>query len=256
MAESYGELLFERYLTAQGVQFEYEPALAFTGRLVDYVISHPRNGRIYLEVKDIHQPLPSGSFFQHDPYPAIRSHIDAGKKKFKDFSDELCALVLVAAPGSFVNLMEPSTMLGAMYGDLGFIVPFDDEIVEHDARKIESGFFVGKGEMIRRSGNTNTRIAALISLVEYNTFPKEAVRYLAIDDGRSKDEKWADIEEGRAEISQEPTPCVTVWENATAKRRLPQDLFRGEMDAWWTSGQEGQSLSYVGKKRLALKIDR
>jgi hypothetical protein len=61
---------------------------------------------------------------------------------------------------------------------------------------------------------------------------------------------------GLAGISQDPTPCVTVWENGTAKRRLPQDLFRGPMDAWWTADNGFQELTFIGAKRQALKIDR
>ncbi|MGO9340246.1 MAG: hypothetical protein ACLPY1_22350 [Terracidiphilus sp.] len=254
--KTYGELLFEKYLNSQGDNFEYEPPLPNTKRLVDYVVKHPTHGQILLEVKDIQSPAPSGSFFQFEPYLAIRSHIDAGSKKFKDLPDALCALVLVAAPGSFVDLLSPHVMLGAMYGDFGWSIPFDVELGEADASQIEARFFAGKGRMVRSHSVQNTRIAALISLVDYYTFPKEAVLYLKTDDGRSEAERRADLYEGRTSIGEEKTPCVTVWENSTAKRRLPQDIFRGEMDAWWTCDQEGQARSFVGKKRLALKIDK
>jgi len=251
-----GELLFEKYLNAHCIKFEYEPPLSGTSRLIDYVVEHPTQGQILFEVKDIHNPLPAGSFFQFDPYPPVRTHIDAGSKKFKDLPDALCALVLVAAPGSFVDLLSPHVMLGAMYGNLGFTVPFDPESGSADASLIESKFMVGQGKMVRPNCFCNTRIAALVSLVEYNTFPKEAVLYLKTGDGRTEAERKADLYEGRINISQDLTPCVTVWENGTAKRRLPQDIFRGDMDAWWTCDAEGQARSFVGQRRLALKIDR
>ncbi len=253
---TYGELLFEKYLNANGIKFEYEPPMPNTSRLIDYVVEHPTHGQILLEVKDIHYPLPPGSFFQFDPYPPIRAKIAKGAEKFKDFPDSLCALVLVAAPNSFVNLLEPHVMLGAMYGDFGWTIPVDPELGKADASQIKPKFFVGKGKMVRQNQFLNTRIAALISLVDYYTFPKEAVRYLKTEDGRTEAERKADMYEGRANISEEKTPCVTVWENGTAKRRLPQDIFRGEMDAWWTCDEEGQSRSFVGQRRLLLKIDK
>jgi hypothetical protein len=108
--------------------------------------------------------------------------------------------------------------------------------------------------MVRRSGFSNTRIAAIISLFRYNTFAMDALRSLRTDDGRSREERWEDIFSGRAGISEEPTLCVTVWENGAAKRRLPQDLFRGPMDEWWTCDGEQQGRSFIGERRLALGI--
>ncbi len=251
-----GELLFEDYLRTQNIPFQHEPPLGFTNRLIDYVVEHPTHGRIYFEVKDIHSPLPMGSFGAFDPYKPIREHIEEGQRKFKDFSEELCVLVLVAAQGSFVNLMESHVMLGAMYGNLGFTIPFDTKSGTSDASKIESKFLVGDGKMVRPTRFQNTRIAALISLVNYNTFPKEAVAYLKMDHGRTEEERRIDLFEGRTNISEALTPCVTVWENGTARRRLPQDLFRGEMDAWWTCEEDRQERSFVGARRLALNIDR
>ena len=254
--KTYGELLFEKYLNLQDIKFVYEPPLPNTSRLVDYVVEHPTHGQILFEVKDIHNPPPKGSFSQFDPYPPIRRHIDEGSKKFRDLPDALSALVLVSAPGSFVDLLDPHVMLGSMYGDFGWTIPVDLELGRADGSQIESRFLPGKGKMVRSNCFRNTRIAALISLVDYNTFPKEAVRYLKTDDGRTEAERNADLYEGRINISEEKTPCVTVWENGTAKHRLPQDIFRGDMDAWWTCDEEGQSRSFIGQRRLALKIDK
>lgn len=251
-----GELAFEEYLNGQGIAFEHEPPLSFTNKLVDYVVNHATHGRVFLEVKDIICPPPLGTFSQFDPYEPIRAHIEEGQKKFKDFSEELCALVLFAPPGSFVNLMQPHVMLGAMYGNLGFTIPFDPIVGSADASRIESKFLVGDGKMVRATRFQNTRIAALISLVSYSTFAKEAALYVRLDDGRSEEDRWDDALSGRAGIKQEPTLCVTVWENGTAKRRLPHDIFRGPMDAWWTCDEDQQGPSFIGERRLALGVDK
>jgi len=251
-----GEFAFEEYLNGQGIPFEHEPPLSFTNKLIDCVVDHHTHGKIYFEVKDINCPPPAGSFSAFDPYVPIRNHIEEGQRKFKDFAEELCALVLFAPPGSFVNLMEPHVMLGAMYGNLGFTIPFDPISGSADDSRIESRFLVSEGKMVRPTRFQNTRIAALISLVSYSTFAKEALLYLRTDDGRDPEERWSDALSGLAAISQEPTLCVTVWENGTAKRKLPQDLFRGPMDAWWTCDEDRQGPSFIGERRLALGIDK
>ena len=110
--------------------------------------------------------------------------------------------------------------------------------------------------MVQPSRFQNTRIAAFISLVSYSTFAKEAMLYARTDDGRSEGERWDDALSGRAGIKQEPTLCVTVWENGIAKRKLPRDIFRGPMDAWWTCDEDRQGPSFLGERRLALGIDK
>jgi hypothetical protein len=91
---------------------------------VDFVVDHPDCGKILLEVKDIvNEPPAAGGFGFFDPYRPIRAHIEAGKKKFKNTADYTCALVLAAPPASFVMLEDPRTIMGAMYGDLGFQMP-------------------------------------------------------------------------------------------------------------------------------------
>lgn len=253
-----GELAFAEYLTAQGIGFDHEPPLSFTDKLIDFVIDHPTLGKIYLEVKDINCPPPAETVTAFDPYLPIRNHIEEGQKKFKGaaFADQLCALVLFAPPGSFVH-MEPYVMLGAMYGNFGWTFPVNTETGLADASRIESTFIMGKGKMVRPTQfpYQNTRIAAIISLLRYNMFAKEAVRYLNTDNGRTEEERRIDLYEGRSGISEESTLCVTVWENGTAKRRLPQDLFRGPMDEWWTCDGDQQGASFIGERRRALGID-
>ena len=229
--------------------------MSFTNRLIDYVVDHPTHGTIYFEVKDINCP-PRERIGQFDPYQPIRSHIEEGKDKFKGaaFEDQLCALVLFAPPGSLVHI-DPRVMLGAMYGNHGWTIPVDTETGVADPSRVESTFLAGEGKMIGRSEDRNTRIAALISLVKYNTFTKEAERYLCIDDGRSREERLEDLASGRAAINGEQILCVTVWENGTARRKLPQDIFRGQMDAWWTCDENEQCLSFVGERRRNLEVD-
>lgn len=49
---------------------------------------------------------------------------------------------------------------------------------------------------------------------------------------------------------------ATVWENAVASKKLPNDPFRGDMDAWWeTDGKGNQNLNFVGDRRRLLGVD-
>lgn len=255
---TYGETLFEEYLISQGVAFEREPKLPGMSQLIDFVIDHPTSGKVLLEVKDIENaPAPRG-FSQIDSYGPIRSHIEDAREKFKSARDYLCALVLVAAPGALVMLNEPHVMLGAMYGDFGFKVPFDPVRGQADADQIRSEFLIGKGKMVRATRVQNTRIAAIVTVQRYAIWHLAMRKHVNTDDGRTRGERLADIMRGDIEMPEEDATAlgVTIWENAVASRRLPGDLFRGEMDAWWeTDGAGTQSLTFIGERRRLLGAD-
>ncbi len=241
---TYGESLFEQYLISQSVAFEREPKLPGVGQLIDFVVDHPTGGKILLEVKDIEGALPPSGISAFDAYKPIREHIEEGTRKFKSTSDYVCALVLVVAPGGFVNLNEPHVILGAMYGDFGFKIPFDTEKGEANAEQISSEFLVGEGKMIRTTRLQNTRISALITLHNWQVWYFAMRKYLNSDDGRDRRERLADLYAGLVDLPEYDASQlgVTVWENAVATRRLPVDMFRGEMDAWWQCSDNGQSL--------------
>lgn len=156
---TYGEDLTARYLESQGIRFEHEPELPGIAQRIDFVIEHPECGKILLEVKDIKNPPPPSGFY--DAHKPIRKHIEAGAQKFKNTADYLCGLILVATPGSFVQLNDPTIMMGAMYGNLGFRIPVDTQRGIADADKIEPIYMIGDGKMIRKTRVQNTRIAAI-----------------------------------------------------------------------------------------------
>lgn len=259
---TYGEELFRAYLTAQQIAFEYEPNLPGVSQRIDFVVDHRTCGKVLLEVKDVVNPLPprGGSVF--DPYKPIREHIEEGTRKFRSTADYVCALVLAAPPSSFVQLDDPTAMLGAMYGDLGFRIPLyvgPGLPPSRDDEGIRSEFLVGNGKMVRRSRLQNTRIAALITIHAFKVWHLEMRKFLNTDDGRTPDERVQDIYDGIAGLPEdiEATEIgVTVWENAAAAKKLPTNLFRGEMDAWWEALPSGeQKLTFVGDRRRELRVD-
>lgn len=256
---TYGESLFEAYLVSQGIAFQREPALPGVSQLIDFVIDHPTYGRVLLEVKDIVNPMPVQGFSVFDSYKPIREHIEEGTRKFKSTADYVCGLVLAAPPGSFVQLNEPHVMLGAMYGDLGFRVPFYAGQGEPSERpEVTSEFLIGKGKMVRQSRFQNTRIAALISIQEFAVWHLAMRKYIRTDDGRTTSERVRDIYNGVAglpEDTEAKETGVTVWENAVAAKKLPSDLFRGEMDAWWENSPGEQTLTFIGERRRSIGVD-
>ena len=250
--------MLEAYLVAHGVAFEREPPLPGVSQLIDFVVDHPTHGKVLLEVKDIVNPMPSLGFSTFNPYKPIREHIEDGTKKFKSTADYVCALVLAAPPGSFVQLNEPSTMLGAMYGDVGFRIPFDPDGKGEADPDVRAEFLVGQGKMVRPSRLQNTRIAALISIQEFAVWNLAMRKYIHTDDGRTKAERGRDVFEGTAGLPEDieaKETGVTVWENAVATRKLPGDLFKGEMDAWYEVSEGHQTLTFAGEHRRTLGVD-
>lgn len=255
---TYGESLFEAYLISHGIAFEREPKLPGVSQLIDFVIDHPTHGKILLEVKDIVNPMPFRGFGAFDPYKPIREHIEQGTRKFKSTAGYVCGLVLSTPPGSFVQLNEPNYMLGAMYGDVGFRIPFDPDSNLSDHPEVTTEFLVGKGKMVRSSRLQNTRIAALISIQEFAVWHLAMRTYIRTDDGRTARERVQDIYDGVAGLPDDTEAKeigVTVWENAVASRKLPGDLFQGEMDAWYEFSEGLQTLTFAGGRRRSLGVD-
>jgi hypothetical protein len=238
------------------VSFEREAPLPGMSQRIDFILDHPDCGKILLEVKDIlNTPPPSGFF---DPYRPIRAHIEAGTRKFKNAADYVCVLVLAAPPNSFVQLNDPVTIMGSMYGNLGFRVPVNLGRGAASPDMAVAAYIVGEGKMIRKTRLQNRRIAAIVSVIDFKLRHHAMRKYVNTDDGRSREERVLDVQDGLVELPdfEAALPGVTVWENAIANRKLPRDLFKGEMDAWWEVSSDGRQLpTYIGDLRRALDVD-
>ena len=147
-------------------------------------------------------------------------------------------------------------MLGAMYGNFGYKIPFDIVHGQANADQIRAEFLIGKGKMVRTKHVQNTRIAALITVQQYALWHLAVRKHADTEDGRTRGERIADIMRGDIKMPDENAIVVTVWENEVATRKLPSDLFRGDMDAWWeTDGTGGQGLTFIGDRRRMLGVD-
>jgi hypothetical protein len=168
------ERLFETYLKVSGyLEFEFEPSLPGSNARPDFLLKTNREGcpsGILFEVKEF-QPtradfeLSGGAY---DPYGAIRDKIQEGRKKFKEFKQYPCALVLYNAGKPLVDLRW-ELIYGAMLGNLGWSIPFDKEAGKLVDKAVLSPAFMQGGEMHReRNGvvieSQNTTISAIVVL--------------------------------------------------------------------------------------------
>jgi hypothetical protein len=121
-------------------------------------------------------------------------------------------------------LDDPVTMMGAMYGDFGYHMSVNTEEGIADPDTLEPIYIPGKGKMIRKREIQNTRIAALIVVIDHHIWHHAMRRYLNTEDGRTRQERCLDIQNGEAGLPDESErlPGVTVWENVSADIKYPQ----------------------------------
>ena len=248
------EGLFEQYLASQGLAFEFEKQFEGKSRHPDYTVVI--EGKDYLfEVKEFAPGnLPLG-FSQFDPYTPIRAKIDAARKKFSEFEGFPCCLVLYNN-GAFVMTERHYVMLGAMYGDTGFKIPFDPNLGKATGEPETA--FLGRGKMVRPHWKEpeNRRISAILTLRNYPI-------------GRRKLSQWwkeirAQVKAGEIERDNMPEPDfdfgelglgVVVWDNAFAEIPLPLDIFRGPYDERWSIVANDQVLTFRGAGIVAVEPD-
>src|ERR1700674_564912 len=121
-ARTEGERLFEQYLDEMRYEYEFEKEFKGKKKRPDYTVT--KNGGIFLfDSKDFDPTMPPPGFMQFDPHFRIRQRIDDGRKKFKEFKEFPCCVVLRNTGNAYVDVKSPHTMLGAMYGDAGFKIP-------------------------------------------------------------------------------------------------------------------------------------
>ena|SRR5258708_7269732 len=188
-----GERQFERYLNSAHYPFEFEKSYAGRAKKPDYTVTA---SQVFLaDVKDFDPFIPNLGFQQVDVHSRIREKIQAGYKKFKEYKDFPCCVVLQNNGNPHVSVAEPAIVLGCMYGTVGFQVPIYIGNGPPPAGNppAPTPVFTGDAQM---TATKNRTISALLSLREV------AVGILG----------------------------VIVWENAHARLPLSRELFRGTYD--------------------------
>ncbi len=245
-----GEVLFEQYLESQRLPFEFEKEHAGKSKRPDYTIEW-EGQTVVFDVKDFDPPEKiSMGFRQFDPYTPIREKINQGRDKFKQYKEHCCVLVLHNAGQPFVSLEHPDIMLGAMYGDSGFIFPVDTSTGIGDASQLKQAF-LGRGKMIRPnwSQSQNTTISAIITLVRIQP---HFLRLLDLVRENPHRDNEAEIRRRIPDFDPAfEVPRVIVWHNAVACTPFPTSLFRGAYDSHFgivrvENREVGQDVTYEG----------
>jgi hypothetical protein len=246
-----GEKEFEKYLDARGIKYEFERLPPGKNRPPDYTIFHDKE--YLLEVKDFN-PTDVPEAGAYDAYARIRSKIDSARKKFKEYEGYPCGLVLYNNDARLVDVTMPDFVLGAMYGNVGIVVPFDVETGESKGEEYQA--FLGGGKMIRPHWKSpeNTRISTLISLryVEVGLMRQnEFVSKLeTTETNRVKRAVEVYQQLANAKFDFDPKEKhigVIVWENAFAVNPLPRDLFAGEYDEIYGCEDGRQPRVFAGR---------
>jgi hypothetical protein len=240
-----GEIVFEKYLNFQQIPFEFEKEHPGKSKKPDYTIEwegHP----IVFDVKDFDPPNSiTMGFGAFDPYPPIREKVAAGRKKFKEYKEYCCGLVLFNAGRPLIFLDSPDIMLGSMYGDSGFTFPVSLQTGVGDASKTKHAF-LGRGKMIQPHWKQpeNTTISAIITVDIIRPFLLEMYDLIAEDQTRD----WeTELREKIPSFDKDlEVPRVVVWYNAFARMPFPPNLFCGDYDTHFGVMEQEQGVTHEG----------
>jgi len=254
------ELLFEDYLKRQDARFEYEAGVAGKRRRLDYRVTC-NDHILFCEVKELHgkHPRPAGAA-HFDPYGGIRKEIHQARRQFKEYKDYCCVLVIHNVDDwEFRDW--PNVLFGAMLGDLGLEIPFDQRRGRALIARARSAF-LERGKMIDpTSGRTqNTTISAIAVVSEFTIpnphFEKEYENRISAITHELGAEPTIDQRLGmRVELYEElplslgHCPRVSVFENPFARIHLPDDVLKGKYDARFRYNQKLEKIEriYAGR---------
>jgi hypothetical protein len=251
-----GERLFEQYLNEMRYVYEFEKEYEGKSKRPDYTIT--KDGGVFLfDAKDFDPMIPPVGFSQFDPYVRLRQRIDDGRKKFKEFKEFPCGIVLRNTGNAFVNVESPAIVLGAMYGDSGFEIPIYLGPGTSPTRPPPPrAAFLGGGKMLRKNYTQNTTISALVSLRNVAVGTSRLTEIFREQPGLSISESIEAASERFPNFDAEERHLgVIVWENAVARIPLSRDLFTGPYDLRWGVEGNDQTIVFEGEKLRELTTD-
>jgi hypothetical protein len=243
-----GEQRFEAYLNAMGYPFEFEKEYPGKQKRPDYTVA--KNGTFLFDVKDADPNMPPG-FNQFEPHEAIIERINAGRKKFKEFKEFPCCVVLQNNGNVLMNTEHPVSVLGAMYGKIGFSVPlFVGSGGPSEPTPPPRQAFLGGAQFLP---DKNTTISALISLRRVAVGKRRLRKIREENPGLSFDDSYSiALECFGPDFFDDYQQGVIVWENIHARLPLPSDLFDGPFDERWGLNHGEIACIFCGTELAAL----
>ena len=234
------EKVFEQYLDSNGFQgrWTYEPSIPGKSKKPDYMLNWKGN-KCFFEVKELRKKpnQPAGRAMYFDPYPSLRSEIDEARKKFKEYKDYSCSLVVFNVDDRQARL-DPLTVFGAMLGNLGVTMDFNS-VEGRAVAGTERNVFLDGGKMIngKRVQPQNTTISAIIVL---NEFRDNREREKALIEEMKKQGREFTVAEKldmRMRLCENHhvrnVPRIIIMDNPFARAAFPEDLFNGPFDERW-----------------------
>jgi hypothetical protein len=236
-----GERRFEAYLESMGYPFEFEKQYPGKKKRPDYSVV--LNDVTFLfDVKDAEEELLPPGLQQIEPHSEIIERIKAGQKKFKEFREFPCCIVLQNNGNISMMSEEPSVVLGSMYGRIVFHIPLyvGNGPATGPAPSLTPAF--GQGAWLQQ--NRNTRISALITLRRI-AVGKRRVRRIQQDNPNMSFYEANDeaVRRFGADYFEELKQGVIVWENAFARAPLPRNTFNGPYDERY--GHDGSHMTRI-----------
>jgi len=227
-----GEVLFAQYLSSEGIAFDFEQPQESKSRRPDYLITW-HGTKCFFDVKDFAPFRPALGIMAFDPYKAIREKISQGRRKFKEYKSHCCGLVLHNLGNPFVDLETTHIIMGAMYGNAGFSIPFNQETGEAETSRMQRAFTSGGKMMIPKSSEArNTTISALITLRKFQPDLTRLVEMAARHPDRDIADCAAELKQRNPNYDEAlQVPRLIVWHNLAARIPFPFDLFTGRYDA-------------------------
>jgi hypothetical protein len=119
MPNTESERAFQRYMDNRRIAWEFEPEVPGRSKRPDYRIRH-EGEEIFLDVKEFAatRPPSTGAYIAtggaYDKYSKIREKINAGKRKFKEYKEYSCSLVLFDCGAFLLDLDDERLIFAAM----------------------------------------------------------------------------------------------------------------------------------------------
>lgn len=235
------EVLFEAYLQAQGISYDYEPKIAGKKKQLDYRLDW--TGReLFCEVKELHASSAAPRSGHFDPYRGLRKEIHEARKQFKEYKADHCCVLVIHNIDDWEFRDWPYVLLGAMLGDASLVAPFDAERGVALIEQAQSAL-LDRGKMVDPKGKRpqNTGISAIAVLSEDAIRNPEFDRRYneAVAAERARTGVAPPLEQrlalrirlyGELPVSLGSRPRVRVFENPFALHSLSEDAFHGDFD--------------------------
>jgi len=232
-AKNHAELLFEDYLRSLPVEFAYEPGVIGRSKRPDYRVEI-ESKRYWFEVKELGDPKarPTGGF---DPTPPFEARIDKARRKFAEFKDDCCILVLHGCK-SIYRIPMIDVIVSAAFGERITLQPACGQTLADEPFRFR---FRGKAKL--RPDN-NTTISAIVILQHFQLEWRWVEAFYTIRErsGRGEEigplayaEEFERMDDSKKKIDFAGSVRALILENPYARIPLPHNFPFGQLDQRW-----------------------